>query len=54
MDFIYIGIDISKRTLDLSVYKKEKTKEENLHVTNDKNGFVKIVSWVKRLGIPLS
>lgn len=54
MDFIHIGIDISKRTLDLSVYNKEKTKGENLHVTNDKKGFAKIVSWVKGLGIPLS
>lgn len=51
MDFTHIGIDISKKTLDLSVYGKEKERFGNLHVSNDKQGFKKIMSWVRSLGL---
>lgn len=51
MDLIHIGIDISKKTLDLSIYGRERRDSGFLHVTNDKQGFSKIMSWVKRLGL---
>ncbi len=50
MDFIHIGIDISKKTLDLSVYGREKESGGHLHVTNDQKGFAKILSWAKMIG----
>jgi transposase len=54
MDFIHIGIDISKKTLDLAVYAKEKQSEGILHVSNDKTGFKKILSWLKSLKLSTS
>lgn len=54
MDLIHIGIDISKKTLDLSIYGRERRDSGFLHVTNDKKGFSKILSWVKGLKIQLS
>ena len=51
MDFIYIGVDISKKTLDLSVYGRKIEGGKCLHVSNDKNGFKEIRAWLKRLGL---
>lgn len=49
----YIGIDVSKNTLDVSIF----TENEKLcnfphkKINNDKQGFKELLSWIKGLGI---
>lgn len=46
----FIGIDISKRTLDVVIYdskKKHADNENYLKVSNDEGGFRKMLSWFK-------
>lgn len=47
----FIGIDISKKTLDVVLYspsKKHSDKETYLNVPNDSEGFKEIFSWLKK------
>ena len=44
----FIGIDISKKTLDVALYDSNKRQSENhAQVDNDPAGFSKILSWLK-------
>jgi transposase len=44
----FVGIDISKMTLDCRVYCTENLKPENyLRVTNDMVGFKRLLKWFK-------
>lgn len=49
---LYIGVDVSKRTLDLAYYDGETVDWKNGHikVTNDGAGFCKILQWLNRIG----
>jgi transposase len=50
----FIGIDISKKTLDVSFYDKEGFKRLNhIKVNNNEKGFVEIIKWFKKLEAPL-
>ena len=49
----FIGIDISKKTLDVSFYDKDGFKSLNhIKVNNNEKGFVEIIKWFKKLGAP--
>lgn len=42
----FVGIDISKKTLDVVLYKKElQKKSPHCQVTNNSNGFNKLIKW---------
>lgn len=47
----YLGIDISKNTLDAALIIKEGEIIGQLKVTNDKQGFKEILSWMKKLKV---
>lgn len=47
----FIGIDISKKTLDVVIYdssKKQSDSENYKQVTNDKDGYTTLLSWFKK------
>lgn len=49
---LYIGVDVSKKTLDLAYYDGETIDWKNAHikVTNDDVGFKQIDTWVAKVG----
>lgn len=54
MEKIFIGVDISKKTLDCAIYDKETVKMRgNLYrkVSNDESGYKEMISWIKSIGI---
>lgn len=54
MKKIFIGVDISKKTLDCSIYDNDTVKMRgNLYrkVSNDEDGYNEIISWIRELGI---
>ncbi len=53
----FIGIDISKKTLDVAIYEstKKKTDEENpIHIDNDERGYKSLLKWFRGKRMPLS
>lgn len=52
--YYYLGIDISKRTLDAALIVKENEILGKKQVTNDKHGFKELLSWAKKLGAKAS
>jgi transposase len=50
----FVGIDISKKTLDVVLYKKElQKKSSHCQVFNNSNGFKKIIKWLKEQNVKL-
>ena len=47
----YLGIDISKKTLDAALLLREGVVEGQTKVSNDKKGFKDLLSWLKKLKI---
>ena len=48
----FIGIDISKKTLDVVLYKKElQKKSPHCQISNDVNGFKILIRWLKEQGV---
>lgn len=51
----YIGIDVSKRTLDLVLYNADLGKKSpHLNVSNTKEGFNEIIEWLKLQNVKLN
>jgi transposase len=51
---LFVGIDISKKTLDVVLYKKElQKKSPHCQVSNNSNGFKKIIKWLKEQNVKL-
>lgn len=53
-DFYYLGIDISKKTIDASIFDCKSGKaNDSLHsqFSNDKSGFKDLTSWLRKKGI---
>ena len=52
----YIGVDISKKTIDVAIYKKEKAGKavlcEKFH--NSPNGFKDMKRWLRKCGVTLA
>ena len=46
----YIGVDISKNTLDAVIYGTEMRRSDTKHLTNDKAGLKELVTWAKAAG----
>ena len=46
----YIGVDISKNTLDAVIYAAEMRRSDTKHLTNDKAGLKELVTWAKAAG----
>lgn len=46
----YIGVDISKNTLDAAIYAAEMRRSDTKHLTNDKAGLKELVTWAKASG----
>lgn len=46
----YIGVDISKNTLDAAIYAAEMRRSDTKHLTNDKAGLKELVTWAKAAG----
>ena len=46
---IYVGIDVSKKTLDVTALMPDKTSLGHIKVSNDKKGFKKISKWLETL-----
>ncbi len=46
----YIGVDISKNTLDAAIYAAEMKRSDTRHLTNDAAGLKELVSWAKAAG----
>lgn len=49
----YLGIDISKQTLDAALILKEGQIEGQTKVSNDKSGFKDLLSWLKKMNVKL-
>ena len=52
----FIGIDISKKTLDVVIYdsmKKKSDSENYLKISNDADGFEELLAWFKKKRIKL-
>lgn len=47
----YIGVDISKMTLDMAIYPARDLKADCLHITNDDKGLRDFLSWLKNKGL---
>lgn len=47
----YLGIDISKMTLDAALLLKEGVIEGQTKVSNDKKGFRNLLSWLNKLKV---
>ena len=43
----YIGVDISKLTLDMAIYPARDSKADCLHISNDEKGLREFISWLK-------
>jgi len=51
----YIGIDVSKRTLDVVLYNTDLGKKSpHLNISNAKEGFIEIINWLKQQDVKLS
>ena len=52
---MYIGVDVSKRTLDLAYYDGDTVDWKNGHirVSNDSKGFKEIDKWLKKLKLEI-
>ena len=50
----FIGVDISKDTLDAAVYPAKDKKMDFLHFDNTQKGLMLMMSWLKRRGIKAS
>jgi transposase len=46
----YIGVDISKNTLDAAIYATEMRRSDTKHLTNDKAGLKELIAWIKAAG----
>lgn len=46
----YIGVDISKNTLDAAIYAASLKRSDTKHLTNDKAGLKDLVNWAKAAG----
>lgn len=48
---LYIGVDVSKKTLDLAYYDGETIDWKNAHikVSNDTSGFKEVASWLAKI-----
>lgn len=46
----YIGVDISKNTLDAAIYAAEMKRSDTRHLTNDTAGLKELVNWAKSAG----
>ena len=46
----YIGVDISKNTLDAAIYAAEMRRSDTKHLTNDKAGLNELITWAKAAG----
>lgn len=44
----FVGVDVSKKTLDVALYSQPFSKENHLVVSNNKTGFVEFVKWLKK------
>lgn len=50
----FVGIDISKKTLDVVLYKKElQKKSPHCQVANNSNGFNKLIKWLIEQNVKL-
>lgn len=47
----YIGVDISKNSLDAAIYASEMKKADTKHLTNDAAGLKELTVWVKEKGV---
>ena len=47
----YIGVDISKNTLDAAIYASEMKKSDTKHLTNDAAGLKELIAWAKEKGV---
>ena len=49
----FIGIDVSKKTLDASIFVADVVinKFPHMQVRNDKEGFKELLKWLKELGV---
>ena len=47
----YIGVDISKNTLDAAIYASEMKKADTKHLTNDAAGLKELIAWAKGQGV---
>ena len=43
----YIGVDISKNTLDAAIYAAEMRRSDTKHLTNDAAGLKELVAWAR-------
>ena len=50
----FIGVDISKDTLDAAIYPAKDKKMDFLHFDNTQKGLMLMMSWLKRRGIKVS
>ena len=50
----YLGIDISKQTLDAALIIKEGEIVGQTKVTNNQQGFKELFSWAKKLGAKIT
>lgn len=50
----YIGVDISKSTLDVAIYPAKDKKTDFLHIENTPKGLREMMTWIKRKGIKTS
>jgi len=50
----FLGIDISKKTLDAALLSKEKGLSVQAKITNDKAGFKELNTWLRQHKVPLS
>ena len=46
----YIGVDISKNTLDAAIYAAEMRRSDTKHLINDKAGLKELITWAKAAG----
>ena len=52
MHFSYfIGVDISKNTLDVAIYPAKDRNDDFLHIENTSKGLRTMITWIKRKGI---
>lgn len=50
----FVGIDVSKLTLDIVLYNGNKKQSEHIQVDNNEKGFTKIIKWLKQLKCQLN
>ena len=45
----YVGIDVSKNTLDVVVIRNANDTPNHIQISNDNNGFKQLTMWFKKL-----